>query len=239
MASSTLLLPAAGSATRISGLPKFALPIGPHATPLIKTHVEAASANGVRVVVGTRPIWRDLFENILLDTQVEIVYLETKTGAETLLALLSTLKETNSYCITSLPDTYIPTLTSDIELLLSRHSQPAGQSTERLVEALTVTYRSRIDQLGKLGTCLTRGERLVGVFDKTIVDGGESHWGIIGAEQGTWTNFLTNSDPHAGALLSSLLIRKATVGVVEAVGPYYDCGTVHEYSEALRWSLNE
>jgi hypothetical protein len=229
-----LLLPAAGLATRIGGLPKFALPIGPDAVPLLRLHAEAATTVGVNVVVATRPEWKTLVDRILETTSATIVVLETETGSETILQCLRDLPSSALVGV-SLPDTWISTLASDFKALYGALEERA--CTAVAPQVVAVTYETPAIHRGKLGTCVIRDGRITAIHDKQDVAGATQHWGVIGASADAWRSRLLASTPHAGFLLDSVLAEGRSVRCIESDGEYLDCGTIRGYSEALSESL--
>lgn len=94
------LLPASGSAKRISGIPKFLLPI-PGGT-LLSRHIEQMLEVCDEVRVSTRKVWMPLIDNMDLPSQVKIYEIEPSTFSDALSQMSS-----DGQMLIGMPDTYI------------------------------------------------------------------------------------------------------------------------------------
>ena len=97
----TGLLPASGKASRILGLPKFAIPISDNET-LLSWHVTQLIEVCDRVIVSTRREWFPIIES--MDLPVELVIREPSTLSETLGDLFALV---HGDVIFGMPDTAI------------------------------------------------------------------------------------------------------------------------------------
>lgn len=95
------LLPASGKASRLLGLPKFAMPISDHET-LLSWHVSQLIEVCDRVIVSTRHDWLPIIES--MDLPVELVIREPSTLSETLSELFALV---HGDVIFGMPDTAI------------------------------------------------------------------------------------------------------------------------------------
>lgn len=231
MSQKILVLPAAGLATRLGGLPKFALPIGPHSDSLLGLHVKAGLHAGARVAVATRPLWVGLVEEILSGLKVDVCDLTTSTGSETVLRLLDGSPH-DSLAAVSLPDTWIPSIEHDLSALFDSLAE-----VDNTHAAVAVTYVSRPEQVGRLGSCLVEDGYLKAVRDKALLPGSQLHWGMIGARVETWREYLDEASSHAGFILNALLREECEVKSVDGLSGYHDCGTAAGYLRALEESL--
>ena len=95
------VLPASGSASRISGLPKFALPIS-SSKSILQWHVEQMLEVCDEVRISTRASWAQLVQNMNMD--VKIIIKEPSTMSDAVKHLAGSDSDT---LIIGLPDTYM------------------------------------------------------------------------------------------------------------------------------------
>ena len=94
------ILPASGKATRISGIPKFCLPISSNQT-LIEWHVSQMLEVCDEVRIATRSIWMPILAELKI--KAEIIELEPSTMSDAVYKL----SKVNEELVIGMPDTYI------------------------------------------------------------------------------------------------------------------------------------
>lgn len=216
--SSALILPAAGFATRLGGIPKFLLP-DDGGSPLIQRHVGGA-ASVDEILVLTRPKLAAFLQE-LLGSRVRVSGVETGTMAETVLVGLELLPDASGIAI-GLPDT------------VTSPPVPYGTLIEGLsADAMTVAaYPTRPDQAGRLGAIRSQGTTCIEIRDKdpsTIGNPSWSmHWGAIAFQRSVLTEFLDSRDPHVGYALESATARGLAARIAHIGSSYFDLGTPAE-----------
>jgi hypothetical protein len=178
-------------------------------------------------------MWVGLVNEILTGLEVDVCDLTTSTGSETVLKLLDGSPK-SSLAVVSLPDTWIPYIEDDVSALFD--SLAEVDSTHA---AVAVTYVSRPEQLGRLGSCSVSDGFVRDVRDKTLIPGTQLHWGMIGARVKTWSEYLDVGSSHAGFILNALLEEGIGVRSVSGLSDYHDCGTAVGYLRALEASLED
>jgi len=214
------LLPAAGTATRMSGLPKFLLPISDVHQCLLAYHVELMAPHVDRIIIPTRSEWVSLLHSFHFGSQVEIMSMETQTMAETVKKSLA--GRDYASCVLGMPDTYFAGGNPYRELL----EHPRGDVS------LTV-FVTRPGQAGKVGSVSVGGEGLV--IDHADKDPNRdfgTHWGVMEFTSPV-EEFLDPSATTGGYLITEALNRAMTVRGYLANYHYFDCGTVNEYTQCL------
>lgn len=222
-----LLLPIAGSAARIGGIPKFLLPISGNRT-LIEEHVLSAlnaDLGGV-VVICRRPHF-EITKNILEKYNGFVEYIQlnfsTKTMNETISFFEPRDNETN--IIIGLADSY--------------WSGNSLTSVYRILKDLNRSYGTlalfpmRKSQFGKFGAVEYNSDSMVtSIIDKDPKVKLTHAWGALRVS----IDLVRNIDielPHIGYSVekSIALGFDYTCSVFDV--DYFDCGTFDEYRECL------
>ena len=94
------ILPASGKATRIGGIPKFCLPVGPDLT-LIQWHINQMNEVCDEVRVSTRSTWIPLLKEMKI--QASLIEIEPSTMSDAVYKMAKNGEE----LIIGMPDTYI------------------------------------------------------------------------------------------------------------------------------------
>ena len=102
------LIPAAGLATRMRGLPKFLLPIDDKYTTLLENHIILALReieSLERIFIATRPDLVSLIKSLNIEyPDLSVIEMETSSMNETILRLLE--YSTSEYFQLIMPDTF-------------------------------------------------------------------------------------------------------------------------------------
>lgn len=222
---STLILPAAGLATRIGGIPKFLLP-DRSGRSLLSAHV--SSADGLdRIIVVTRPELRE-FVLTLLEHQVErtvdVLAASTATMSETVHFALEASPQAGDFVV-GLPDTAV---LPGVPYLALSHALGASDVT-------IAAYPTRPDQAGRLGALRLEGSRCVEVRDKDqSAANWTHHWGALGFRRATFERFSDPGHPHIGFALQRGVVEGIDALVAHFGTEYFDLGTLDELTRYFR-----
>ncbi len=214
------LLPAAGTATRMSGLPKFLLPISEAHQCLLTYHVDLMAPHVDRIIVPTRSEWVSLLQSFEFGPQVEIMSMQTQTMAETVKKSLD--GRDYASCVLGMPDTYF--VGGNPYRDLGEH--PRG-------DVSLAVFATGPDQSGKVGSVAMDNEGTV--FDHADKDPDKdfgAHWGVMEFSSEV-EHFLDPGAATGGYLITEALKRSMTVRGYMADYRYFDCGTLSEYAECL------
>lgn len=214
------LLPAAGTATRMSGLPKFLLPISEDHQCLLTYHVELMAPHVDQIIIPTRNEWVGLLNSFNFDSKVNILDMRTATMAETVKRSL----EGRHYdsCVLGMPDTYF--------VGGNPYQDLAQQPT---ADVSLFVFPTRPEQVGKVGSVNLREDGIV--VDHADKEPGRdfgTHWGVMEFSADV-EKFLDPAAQTGGYLITEALNRSMAVRGVLAGYPYFDCGTFSEYLQCL------
>jgi hypothetical protein len=214
------LLPAAGTATRMSGLPKFLLPISEDQQCLLTYHVEMMAPHVDRIIIPTRKEWAGVLHSFNLGSTVEILDMHTSTMAETVKRSLA--GRAYDSCVLGMPDTYFVGGNPYRDLA----QQPPADVT-------LAVFSTRPEQVGKVGSVDLREDGVVvDHADKEPDRDFGTHWGVIEFSAEV-EKFLDPTAQTGGYLITEALTRSLVVRGVLAGYPYFDCGTFSEYLQCL------
>ena len=216
------ILPAAGNATRIHGLPKFLLPI-PNGFLLMR-HLnmmhKADSSIGARI--GVTSIYYDVLAHIGYGVNIYRPY-HHDTMTQTVLSALQFMPA-NEDVLFGLPDTYIED----------------DQCYAKLAAALADcdvavgVFKTRPEQRNQLGMVdFIYTGKVIGVVDKPTSTSLEWAWGALAWKPNFW-QYLQPDMPHVGYALNPAIEAGLDVCVSVMPGGLWDCGTISEYAELLK-----
>lgn len=214
------ILPAAGRATRMRGIPKFLLPCDIDYKTLIEVHIENLLEICDEIWVPTRPEQVLLIESLGIESdRVIILPMQTQTMTETVLRCSRVSRASNF--ILAMPDTYF-----------------FGQLPYRLLSTETnlvdlACWKIRQSQKGKLGQVKTVGNQVVEIVDKDPNCEFDLAWGALTFNVNL-LSYADMSDPHIGYAVKKALADTQLIDAKVIDGSYYDCGTPTEYLELLR-----
>jgi len=217
------LLPCAGAATRIHGIPKALLPV--NEGYLLGIHVDAMQATGVQAIIGTTT------ENSSL------LHRYSKSGFVYTVDHYATMSETILSCkgfttidgvvaedvLFGMPDTYLEDDLCYPKLLTA---------LDNGAQVAVALFRARKGQHLKAGMCDTRGNQVVEVIDKPAETTFTRLWGALAWKPEFW-QFIQPADPHVGYALPRAIAAGMDVRAVRMDGGYWDCGTTAEYFDLV------
>lgn len=212
------IIPAAGKASRIGGIPKFLLPIGEE-NFLINFHANEILSNNknVRKIIAVSSEYYEVIKR--LDLNAEVIKVETKTMNETVNEVLKHYSTYKDYLVT-MPDTYYED--QDVfERLLENYFKKKSQIS-------LVLWNMQDYQKGKLGQVEVVSNKVIDVIDKNENCTYQKIWGAI-----LWNKELNAlidvKDSHIGYIIKPALQSEINVSYEIAEKIYYDCGTFSEY----------
>lgn len=219
-----LLIPAAGLASRMRGLPKFLLPIDSKYTTLLENHLYyAAKENNEleNIFIATRPDLVTFIKNLDLGYKnLAVIEMDTKTMNETILNLIEYSK--SEYFQVVMPDTYF------------LHEQPYGILSNNPALCDLGIWKIRPEQRGKLGEVEIDPENyLINIIDKNPNSLLNYSWGTLTFSH-ELIKYIKPEEPHIGYAISNALKHEEKITTKIINGQYFDCGTSEEYFDLLK-----
>lgn len=216
------ILPAAGSASRLRGLPKFLLPARSDFLTLIERHIESLTDLVNTIWIPTRQDFVPLLDSLNFDqNKVRAVVIESQTMTDTL-QQTCLLSEATDFLI-GMPDTYLEDQTAYKNLSLN--SAPLSLAL----------WEIRASQKGKLGQVQIATKDFL-TFATEILDKEKNcnfpHiWGAFKSSK----DLILSADLHfpPGEIFTDYLASGESLPVIINKGKYFDCGTPSEYFELL------
>ena len=226
------ILPAAGSATRMGGIPKFLLPIGSSGKPLIRLHLEMAQKAQLETVVMLNPQLFDYGNELIHSWKlpgVSVFKVLSPTMTKTAKVALELSGSKDEVISISMPDTFFDALISDDNYLLP---------TIRKNAPSLAVWKIREDQRGKLGQVETSKDlvTVLSLVDKNPTCPFDYSWGMMAIPSSQLLNF-DELDSHPGISLAKELKNGLKVSCTPTTGDYLDCGTPAEYYLAVSKNL--
>lgn len=202
------LIPASGKATRINGLPKFALPISDELS-LLSWHVEKMIEVCDEVRVSTQDKWYPLIAD--LNLPITLIRKEPSTLSDAILRLADHGQER---MIFSMPDTFFTT----------PRANPYQGMFDRGGEIILGVFNCPNILRGKVGQVRVQDSLVIDALDKVSNCEFEYMWGFMGFREG----FINRIDPLSNTP-STEILKWINVGCkVEAFqvdGEYIDVGS--------------
>ncbi len=217
-----LLIPAAGTATRMRGLPKFLLPTHSSKSSLLERHLEALGDFFDEILIGVNPDFSNLLKSVVGETtKIRIIELRTRTMMETVTRLCKESK-LNSFTLV-MPDTFF----SDYEQVCNFIAK------ERESKPSLLCWELQSFQRGKLGQVLISDDNLIiDIQDKKMNCSYKYFWGVASFNRENLTNIRDDAS-HIGFMYENLIKNSIKVNGIKVSGFYYDCGTQEEYIKML------
>lgn len=215
------IIPAAGYATRIHGLPKMLLPT-PEGT-LITSLIQRMERARCQIIVGTRP---SNYEALAGICNALVFKATTGTMSETVLRARS-FTHAPLRILFGMPDTYFEDDDAFIKL--------AAELDDGADVAVGV-FQTRPEQRHKLGMIdLTPGNEVLRVVDKPIETDLTWAWGVLAWKPRFW-EYIYEGDSHVGyAIPRALASEKLDIRAVRMTGGFWDCGTPEEYFDMISY----
>jgi hypothetical protein len=215
------IIPAAGLATRMRGIPKFLLPCDNSYTTLIELHIQQLLESCETIWIPTRPELVLLLDSLgLARDRVVVLPMQTENMTQTVNRVLTIAKSPHFQLI--MPDTYF----------LGEKPYSLLKSEPSIVDL--ACWNIRLDQKGKLGQVqLDDNGVVLDIKDKVPTCEYPFSWGALTFAR-ELMNYSNPSDPHIGYSVETALKSGEIVTARTMHGKYFDCGTPSEYLEMLQ-----
>jgi UTP-glucose-1-phosphate uridylyltransferase len=213
------VIPAAGLATRMRGIPKFLLPCDDEYTTLIELHISQLLQYCETIWIPTRPELVLLLDSLgLAKDRVVILPMQTENMTQTVMKVTQISKQQHFQLV--MPDTFF------------FGEKPYGMLDPFPSIAELACWKIRSEQKGKLGQVLIDGKIVTEMKDKDPDCAFEHSWGALTFSR-ELLDYADSNDPHIGYAVRNALIsgRPVTASIVH--GKYFDCGTPSEYLNML------
>ena len=214
------LLPASGKASRMNGLPKFALPCDIYNTSLIEKHVNQMSFYVDKIVVSTTSRWYELIKSFNLK-KTEIIIIEPSTMNDALITMSQKYKA-EKYII-GMPDTYF------------KGENPYVRLSEYIKDLpISVACWPMQDNLkGKVGQVQIVKNRILDIKEKVDNCEYEHLWGAVALDSKTISE-LNKFNMHIGIDIQYMSVESPnSVHAFAVDGSYFDAGTIYGYRDLL------
>jgi hypothetical protein len=209
------IIPAAGSALRMRGLPKFLLPCDTKYQTLLEKHIDELLNLCETIWIPTRPEYKFLLESLgVLNKRVVCIPMVTRSMNETVLEVLKI--STEKYFHLAMPDTYF------------KGESPYSKLSLEPPLADVACWKIRPEQKGKLGQVNVIDNRIFDIIDKDPSCEFEYSWGSLTFDRNL-LGYTTIKDPHIGFALKNALENGEFLSAKIIDGKYFDCGTPIEY----------
>lgn len=218
------ILPAAGLAKRMKGIPKFLLPIDRDYKSLLEVHISNLSKICDKIYLPTRPELAPIIKSLDLDLEdIVIAEMVTETMCETVSNTLN-LSESENF-ILIMPDTYF------------FGEQPYQMLDSETVFCNLACWEIRDEQRGKLGEVKIDEKMIIrDMVDKQSDNGYQYSWGALTFNR-LLSKYIKNDEPHIGYAVKNAMENGEEIYASLVEGKYYDCGTPSEYLELLEETL--
>jgi hypothetical protein len=224
------LLPASGSASRINGLPKFALPYS-GTKSLIQYHVELMIPIVDEIRICTRESWEPLLNEMGLNKSAKIQMLEPSTMNDALYRMTRDERDQkDTQFIVGMPDT-VWTAT-DVNPYQKLSSTDSDCKVTLLISPFRESLRGKVGQVS-----ITNSNIVEEIIDKDVNCNHEN----------IWTAFSMNgyrlkpSDKSPSHSFLEMLTRKEKIDAAIIDGVYHDLGSIEgikEFYSSLQTSDN-
>jgi len=215
------LIPCSGTASRMSGIPKFLLPC--KEGNLIDNSINIFKSNNIDDIYVSVSSENEHF--IKNRDNIKYIVKNTNTMSETVKHLIEI--KSKKY-ILIMPDTYF----------INDGNQKFNEIHQMYMllnkfDIVVILWKIKEYQYGKLGQVDINDTKVIDVMDKKHDCKYPYSWGIIG-----WTNqvnhLIDEKTPHVGYVLNEALKNKIEIGYILADTDYYDCGTPEEYFKMIK-----
>lgn len=219
------IIPAAGMATRMRGIPKFLLPCDERYTTLIEKHIDALLECCKTVWIPTRPELVLLLDSLGLPRErVVILPMQTANMTQTITRVLEVSSSENFQLV--MPDTYF----------VGEQPYQTLESSPEIAEL--ACWEIRKDQRGKLGQVDIEEGYLVDIKDKDPNCEYLHSWGALTFNR-KLLNFADQNDPHIGYAVQKALYKRQVISAKKIAGQYFDCGTPSEYLAMIQEAIKK
>ena len=212
-----LILPAAGSASRMNGIPKFLLPIAIDGTSLIERHLKNIPPEIENIWIPTTSVFEPLIRG-LNQKGIQVVVFSTKSMTETIIEV--TQRSSASKFAIIMPDTYF------------MGENPLEYLIESSDDLNIACWKIKAEQRGKLGQIEIKDGQILQIIDKDPDCEFEYSWGALSFNR-KFIDLLEPEMPHVGFAIPKALSHDLTHSTKIMDGEYFDCGTPTEYLDLI------
>jgi UTP-glucose-1-phosphate uridylyltransferase len=214
------IIPAAGLATRMKGIPKFLLPCDTEYLTLIERHIQNLTDTCETIWIPTRPELVGLLDSLGLSRdKLVILPVRTENMTQTVSRVMK-LSSAETFQLV-MPDTYF------------HGEMPYKMSLEPNSLVNLACWRIRPEQLGKLGQVeIDQNSLVTDMKDKDPNCTYDHSWGSLIFRK-ELHKFIDLSEPHIGYAVRNALISGEVINAKRVKGRYFDCGTPSEYISLL------
>jgi hypothetical protein len=218
------LLPAAGDALRMNGIPKFMLPLPDYKQTLISWHIEKQLEVCTKVIIATKPENAILFKNFIKDSRVFLLIVESQTVSETILKMIEAFPSVDY--IFGMPDTFFVGENPYKILLNDEYS-----------DLNLALWKIEKDQIGTLGQIkLDNKNNIIDIKDKDSKCKYELFWGAMRFNL-NFINFINKNDSHPGLAIKPAITNNIKYKTSIINGKYFDCGTMDQYKKMIMYDV--
>jgi molybdopterin-guanine dinucleotide biosynthesis protein A len=219
------LIPAAGNASRISGLPKYLLPTK-GGFLLRRLYNMMSTACAPKIITNTTQY--DMMKLYAKYTSIVKLVTPSSTMTETLTRGRAGAKVgSHSRVLFGMPDTYF----EDIDAF-----KKMSAALDDGAQLVVGHFETRPEQRASLGMCaFNDAGDLIAVMDKQPETYLTRAWGVLAWRSEFW-EYLSPDMPHVGYGIEPAIRGGLDVRHIALDGSYWDCGTVSEYAHMLAWT---
>lgn len=223
------ILPAAGSATRFGGIPKYLLPVQSDGKCLLVKHIEASlECDDLKIIVMTHPTMREFVSELLskFTSNVIVDSILSQTMTETIIEATKRYSSQDENVSFMLPDT----LTSTIHLSgMQKYVKALQEKTNQvLLFPFLESYRGKFGQV----SLSPHNETIDRIQDKDIACNFEYIWGGMSLKRELLIN-LDPKQPTIGNCIQELINKKVEFSPIIFSDEYFDCGNMSDYMRFL------
>ena len=213
------IIPAAGFALRMKGIPKFLLPSSKHYESLLEIHLKNLKKICDKIWIPTRPEIIQLLDSLgFTDEDIIIFPTITDTMSETVNKVINVSNSENFFLI--MPDTFF-------------YGDTPYETLDSSPEVADVAcWKIRSEQKGKLGQVQQSSKYITDIKDKSKDCDYEHSWGCFTFSK-KLEEYINNKDPHVGYALKNAIEDNQNITYKNIDGEYFDCGTPEEYLSLL------
>jgi len=215
------IIPAAGKASRIGGIPKFLLPIGEKKF-LLDFHINSINLeknNFTKVIATSEEFYTTIKK---LDYNADLLKVNTKTMNETVLKVLEKYPNENDFLLT-MPDTYFFDLNLINKMFQLFHEDVSGTLG---------LWNIKENQIGKLGQCKIDQHYVTDIQDKNINCNYNLFWGAIMWKRKI-NKYIMKKQQNIGFMVENAIKNRHKFNYSIAKKDYYDCGTFLTYKSLI------
>ena len=213
------LIPAGGKATRMKGLPKFALPCDTENNSLLKRHVEQMLPYCEKVVVSTTPQWENLIKMFELD--IELMIMDPSTMNDSLIRMAK--ENWSMEYLIGMADTYFYGENPYHKLWASSKAFSVNLACWKVDDEL----RGRVGQVDILNGSV------IDMKDKDPSCDYEYMWGALSMDL-VAIKKLDKEKIHPGLDLENIIdLEEITMNAHIINGEYFDVGTIAGYKKLI------